>query len=329
VSTNWILLDNQSTVDVFQNRRFLTNIRDSGKTMKIHCNAGTATTRLIGDLPGYGEVWFHPKGIANILSLSKVKEKHRVTFDSANGNKFMVHKDDGSVRIFAESRQGLYYYDAGNDRKDTVKTKKTKIGTTFNTVDENKGKYSRRDVARATLARKLQRTIGRPSLRKYIDVVERNLLPNCPVTKQDIITAENIFGPDLGIRKGKTVRKKSEQVRIPQTVPVPKMYRKVVMAMDVMYINDIPFLVTISRNIQFGSAQALPNETYKSIYAALQKIIKVYSHYGFTVTHILGDGQFEKMDTSKIWAGVTLNIVTNNEHVPEVEHYIRTVKERT
>ena len=40
VSTNWILLDNQSTVDVFQNRRILTNIRDSGKTMKIHCIAG-------------------------------------------------------------------------------------------------------------------------------------------------------------------------------------------------------------------------------------------------------------------------------------------------
>ena len=35
------------------------------------------------------------------------------------------------------------------------------------------------------------------------------------------------------------------------------------------------------------------------------------------------------MDTSKIWAGVTLNIVTNNEHVPEVERYIRTIKERT
>jgi len=62
---------------------------------------------------------------------------------------------------------------------------------------------------------------------------------------------------------------------------------------------------------------------------ALQKIIKIYLHYGFTITHILGDGQSEKMDTSKIWEGVTLNIVTNNEHVPEVERYIRTIKERT
>ena len=139
----------------------------------------------------------------------------------------------------------------------------------------------------------MQRAIRRPSLQKYIDIVERNLLPNCPVTKQDIITAENIFGPHLGILKGKTVRKKTEQVKIPHTGPIPEMYRKVILAIDIMYINDIPFLITISRNIQFGSAQALPNETYKSIYNALQKIIKVYSHYGFTITHILGDGQFE------------------------------------
>ena len=88
----------------------------------------------------------------------------------------------------------------------------------------------------------MQRAIGRPSLKNYIDIVEKNLLPNCPVMKQDIITAENIFGPDLGILKGKMVRKKTEQVRISHTAPIPEIYRKVVLAMDVMYINDIPFL---------------------------------------------------------------------------------------
>jgi len=125
------------------------------------------------------------------------------------------------------------------------------------------------------------------------------------------------------------VRNKTEQVRISNSAPIPEIYQKIVLAIDIMHVNDIPLLITISRNIQFGSAQALHNETYKSMYIALQKIIKIYSHHGFTISHILGDGQFEKMDTSKIWEGVTLNIVTNNEHVPEVECYIRTIKERT
>jgi len=47
------------------------------------------------------------------------------------------------------------------------------------------------------------------------------------------------------------------------------------------------------------------------------------------VTHILGDGQFKKHDASKVVAGGMLNIVMRNEHVPEVELNIRTIKEQT
>lgn len=72
VPKTWILLDNQSTVDVFYNAELLQNIRQVGSSIQIHCNAGITTTNLKGDLPGYGTVWYHPKGIANILSLSRV-----------------------------------------------------------------------------------------------------------------------------------------------------------------------------------------------------------------------------------------------------------------
>mgnify|MGYP003502657285 CR=1 FL=1 len=54
--------------------------------MDIHWNAGVASTNMIGDLPGYGTVWYHPNGIANILSLARVKDRHRITFDSESEN---------------------------------------------------------------------------------------------------------------------------------------------------------------------------------------------------------------------------------------------------
>ena len=107
----WILLDNQSPVDVFTNRHLLKNIRRAEKHMFIHCTAGVAKTNLVGDLPRYGTVWYHPDGIANILSLSKVKEKYRVTFDSGINNQFIVHRADGTQRVFQQSSRGLYFLD--------------------------------------------------------------------------------------------------------------------------------------------------------------------------------------------------------------------------
>ena len=106
----WVLLDNQSNIDVFVNCRLLRNIRRIGQYMYIHCTARVTRTNLVGELPGYGTVWFHPDGIVNILSLSRVKTKYQFTFDSDENNEFIIHKPDGSTRNFKESSCGLYYH---------------------------------------------------------------------------------------------------------------------------------------------------------------------------------------------------------------------------
>lgn len=103
MNKNRILLDNQPTLDVFCNAKLLNNLRESETSMQIRCNAGITHTNFIDDLPGYSEVWYHKNGIANTLSLANVKNKHKVTYDSSNGNQFMVHKSDGSTRIFKQS----------------------------------------------------------------------------------------------------------------------------------------------------------------------------------------------------------------------------------
>ena len=103
------------------------------------------TTYLQGDLPGYGKVWFHPGGIANILSLSKVAEKYRVSYDSTRGKKFLVLLPRGKIRYFTQCERGLFYSDMA-------------VGETVlvNTVDYNIFKYSKHDYNRALLTQKLQ-----------------------------------------------------------------------------------------------------------------------------------------------------------------------------
>ena len=67
---------------------------------------------MVGDLPGYGTVWYHPTGIANILLLSRAIKIFTITYDSANRNEFCMHTENGEDRLFRQSENGLYFWNA-------------------------------------------------------------------------------------------------------------------------------------------------------------------------------------------------------------------------
>lgn len=117
------------------------------------------------------------------------------------------------------------------------------------TVDGKKSKYTSRDYSTALYARRLQNILGFPSTRTYIKVIENKLLSNCPVTKQYIIAAEDMFGPAVAALKGKTTRRRPEPVQV-NLVDIPHdiiaRYREVILAADIMYVNGVAFFVTVS-----------------------------------------------------------------------------------
>ena len=73
-------------MDVFLNKNLLRNVRKANLNLAIFLTGGKTTTNLVGDLPGYGTMWFHPGVMANIISLSKVADKYWVCYDSNNRN---------------------------------------------------------------------------------------------------------------------------------------------------------------------------------------------------------------------------------------------------
>jgi hypothetical protein len=86
-----ILLDNGSTLSLSGNPKMVTNIRESKTTLELATNAGTRTTKQIAGVPGYGTVWYDKTAIANIFGLSKLKKKHRVTYNSEKEDAFILH----------------------------------------------------------------------------------------------------------------------------------------------------------------------------------------------------------------------------------------------
>jgi hypothetical protein len=130
-------------------------------------------------------------------------------------------------------------------------------------VDDNRSDYTNDDCSRAVLAHQLKMIIGKPSTRTFTKIVENNLLPNCPVTQRDIMMAEDIIGPDVGSLKGKSTRRGTDHVAI-NLIEIPtsimNQYKNIILGGDIMFVNKIPFFVTMSHHVKFGTAEMLQNQ---------------------------------------------------------------------
>jgi hypothetical protein len=169
-------------------------------------------------------------------------------------------------------------------------------------------------------------------MRDFMKIVEGGMLRNCPVTRSDIVSAEDIFGLNLGSLKGKTVRTKNGHVpSLVADVPyhIIKLHKDVTICFDIMFVNKIAFLITVSRSICFGTTERLVSRKADVVGKALVNVLGLYCQRGFRVKECHGDGEFEPLRATLADAKASLNITTEDEHIPEIERYIRMVKERT
>ena len=143
----------------------------------------------------------------------------------------------------------------------------------MNTVEKNKARYTVSDYERAVKARTIQRRIGRPRTKRYLELISKGRIPHCDVTGQDFMNAEDIFGPDIGSLKRKNI---SDQVQSGGMIPIPatimQQYRKVVLGVDIMKVNGIPYVITMSGALKFGTTEWIPSGSAKVILAALKRV---------------------------------------------------------
>jgi hypothetical protein len=92
-----------------------------------------------------------------------------------------------------------------------------------------------------------------------------------------------------------------------------------------MYINKLPFLITYSRSLRFGTFEFLDNRQIPTIRKKLQSVFNLYNDHGFNITKLFADPKFEALCP---WFPC-LDTCGTNDHIPDIKRFIRTVKDRS
>ena len=107
---SWLLLDSKITIDIIANKKMVSKIKILETPITLRCNVGSQQVEYTSDLNRYERVWYDPKAIVNILSLSCATTKYRVVFGSKAVNLFKIMVLGREV-VFNVLTNGLYYHD--------------------------------------------------------------------------------------------------------------------------------------------------------------------------------------------------------------------------
>eukprot|EP00804_Cyclotella_cryptica_P003545 CCRYP_002163-RA/>CCRYP_002163-RA protein AED:0.35 eAED:0.35 QI:0/0/0/1/0/0/2/0/250 len=135
---------------------YLKNIWEVDNPLTLHTNAGKSKTNKRGELGGT-TFWLDETVIANVISLRTPERKFKVTYDSMKDRgAFLCETPEGTVRFERCPTTGFPYVDLKRYGKMTA----TML---VQTMRKNFEGYTREEVERAILARKMQARAGHPS----------------------------------------------------------------------------------------------------------------------------------------------------------------------
>ena len=331
-----ILLDSGSSHHIFKDKQLFSKIWKTERSLDVETNGGPYTINEKGIVEGIGEVWYSPESMINILSLKLLNdhEDYEVEYSCGTEGAFFVAKNSESGAEFKfEEKDGVYIFVAEVEVADKTNPTQSYSLSNVATVEQNKKLYSKRQVKKAEKVKELIEAMGYPSRRDLIMMITERIIKDCPVTVNDVKRYFEIYGNNEGLVKGKTTRKRPDEVTTGNLVPIPSNvkleHKNVTLCADLFFINNNPFLTTISKGLMYTTDELLPDRLFNTLADGIINVIGFYRSKGFNIEYVLTDGEFKVIrDVILDEANTDLNTAAPNEHIPEVEKNIRTIKDR-
>ena len=98
---------------------------------------------------------------------------------------------------------------------------------------------------------------------------------------------------------------------------------------DIMYVNGMPFLTTISKYIKYCTAMWVADCTAPTITSLVESILKLYQQASFQVPEVCANHEFKPVLQLLQDSGGSFmtNLANTQEHVPVAEHNNCVLKE--
>ena len=99
---------------------------------------------------------------------------------------------------------------------------------------------------------------------------------------------------------------------------IRQFYNKVELRADVIFINNVLFLTSISKHIHFDTANTVDNLKCTTLKTQLKNVVRCYAIRGFKIVIILVDPQFKALKDRNL-VGVPFNVSSREEYVYNIE----------
>ena len=173
---------------------------------------------------------------------------------------YVQSKDDGKYLQFQRDlKQNLYCMDISKADLDEH--------CYLNTVKDKKTTFSVLNQKRAEAVRILQERCGFPSDKDSINALDWNSIEGVDFGRKDVKTANKIYGYSKGAamrrfkhpQKGVKMDRTTEDVVVPLPPKITEQYKDINLDIDILFVNQRPFLLAISRDIGFIHCRPMSN----------------------------------------------------------------------
>ena len=129
----------------------------------------------------------------------------------------------------------------------------------------------------------------------------------------------------------------NDYIEVP--VELREAHKNIELCADIFYIKGVMFLLTLSKNIKYITAEHIKERSKEAIYKALDNVFDEYNKVDFRITRLHVDPEFTFMKDTMLENDIELqewgpenynpdiNVGAAQSHQADAERTIRTIKE--